>query len=41
MVGSRHKGELVYPVGTPAFLGELESYGVPLGDSEEVGVRCV
>ena len=38
---SRHKGELVYPVGTPAFLGELESYGVPLGDSEEVGVVCV
>ena len=40
-LNSRHKGELVYPVGTPAFLGELESSGVPLGDSEEVGVVCV
>ena len=40
-LNSRHKGELVYPVGTPAFLGELESYGVPVGDSEEVGVVCV
>ena len=40
-LNSRYPGALVYPVGTPAFLGELESYGVKLGDSEEVGVVCV
>lgn len=40
-LNSRHPGALVYPVGTPAFLGELESYGVALGDSEEVSVVCV
>jgi HAD superfamily hydrolase (TIGR01450 family) len=40
-LNSRHPGALVYPVGTPAFLGELESYGVALGDSEDVSVVCV
>lgn len=31
----------VYPVGTKAFMSELESYGVRLGDSENVKVVCV
>jgi len=34
-------GETVYPVGTPAFLNELTSYGVKLGDDESVKVVCV
>lgn len=34
-------GATVYPVGTPAFLNELESYGVKLGDDESVSVVCV
>lgn len=40
-LNSHYAGELVYPVGTPAFLGELQSYGVPMGDSEDVKVVCV
>lgn len=34
-------GEKVYPVGTPAFLSELGSYGVKLGEGEDVKVVCV
>ena len=40
-LNSRHPGATVYPVGTPAFLSELESYGVKLGDGEDVSVVCV
>ena len=35
------RGKLVYPVGTPAFLGELEAMGFPLATAREVGVVCV
>ena len=34
-------GAKIYPVGTPAFLGELESYGVKLGEGDDVEVVCV
>lgn len=40
-LNSRFAGKKVYPVGTPAFLGELESYGVALGEGEDVSVVCV
>lgn len=40
-LNSRFPGAKVYPVGTPAFLGELESYGVTLGEGEDVKVVCV
>lgn len=40
-LNSRYPEQKVYPVGTPAFLGELESYGVALGDGEDIGVVCV
>ncbi len=40
-LNSRYPGETVYPVGTPAFLGELESYGVKLGGGEDISVVCV
>ena len=37
-LNEKFPGAAVYPVGTPAFLGELESYGVKLDDSEAVKV---
>lgn len=40
-LNGRFPGTAVYPVGTPAFLKELESYGVKLDDSEDVKVVCV
>lgn len=40
-LNSKFPGAEVYPVGTPAFLNELKSYGVRLGDSENVSVVCV
>lgn len=40
-INSRFPGAEVYPVGTKAFMSELESYGVKLGDSENVKVVCV
>ena len=40
-LAEEHKGVPVYPVGTPAFLDELRSYGVPLTDGEDAGVVCV
>ncbi|MCF0136894.1 MAG: HAD-IIA family hydrolase [Oscillospiraceae bacterium] len=40
-LNDKFPGATVYPVGTPAFLGELESYGVKLGDDESVSVVCV
>lgn len=35
-----YPGEKVYPVGTPAFLRELESYGVTLTDGDDATVVC-
>lgn len=40
-LNNKFPGAAVYPVGTPAFLNELESYGVRLEDSEDVKVVCV
>ena len=40
-LAEEYKGVPVYPVGTPAFLDELRSYGVPLTDGEDAGVVCV
>ena len=40
-LAEEHKGVPVYPVGTPAFLDELRSYGVPLTEGEDAGVVCV
>lgn len=40
-INSRFPDAEVYPVGTKAFMSELESYGVRLGDSENVKVVCV
>lgn len=39
-LNDRFPGKTVYPVGTRAFMGELESYGVRLG-SEHAEVVCV
>lgn len=40
-INSRFPDAEVYPVGTKAFMSELESYGVRLGNSENVKVVCV
>lgn len=40
-INSRFPDVEVYPVGTKAFMSELKSYGVRLGDSENVKVVCV
>lgn len=40
-LNNKFPGAEVYPVGTKAFMGELESYGVKLGNSENVKVVCV
>lgn len=36
-----YPGKPVYPVGTPAFVRELISYGVPLTEGEDAEVVCV
>ena len=40
-LNDRFPGASVYPVGTPAFLSELQSYGVKLCSDESVSVVCV
>lgn len=40
-LNNNFQGCTVYPVGTKAFQNELLSYGVKLGDSEDVKVVCV
>ena len=37
----KYPGVPVYPVGTPAFLDELRSYGVPFAEGDDAGVVCV
>lgn len=40
-LNDRFPGVAVYPVGTPAFLNELQSYGISFGDDDSVSVVCV
>src|SRR5699024_687093 len=37
----KYPGVPVYPVGTPAFLDELRSSGVPFAEGDDAGVVCV